>query len=101
VREYVERRRRELGLAVHEKFVPQTYSWGVEAQVDWYEAYADLDGERVKFYVFSMRSTASGAAFHRAYPCATQQAFLEGPSWRSRTSKACFVCFATITCRAR
>jgi hypothetical protein len=24
-----------------------------------------------------MRSMASGAAFHRAYPCATQQAFLE------------------------
>jgi transposase len=77
VRQYVERRRRELGLAVHETFVPQSYDWGVEAQVDWYEAYADLDGERVKLYVFSMRSMASGAAFHRAYPCATQQAFLE------------------------
>jgi hypothetical protein len=50
---------------------------GVEAQIDWYEAYADVDGERVKLYVFSMRSMASGAAFHRAYPCATQQAFLE------------------------
>jgi transposase len=77
VRQYVERRRRELGLIVHETFVPQSYDWGVEAQVDWYEAYADLDGERVKLYVFSMRSMASGAAFHRAYPCATQQAFLE------------------------
>jgi transposase len=43
----------------------------------WYEAYADLDGERIKLQVFSMRSMASGAAFHRAYPCATQQAFLE------------------------
>jgi transposase len=77
VRQYVERRRRELGLIVHETFVPQTYDWGVEAQVDWYEAFADLDGERVKLYVFSMRSMSSGAAFHRAYPCATQQAFLE------------------------
>ena len=27
---------------------PQSYDPGVEAQVDWYEAYADLDGERVK-----------------------------------------------------
>jgi len=53
VREYVERRRRELGLAVHEKFVPQSHDWGAEAEVDWYEAYADLDGERVKLYVFS------------------------------------------------
>ncbi len=77
MRQYVERRKRELGLAEHETFVPQSYSWGVEAQVDWYEAYADLDGERTKLQVFSMRSMASGAAFHRAYPCATQQAFLE------------------------
>ena len=58
-------------------FVPQSYDWGVEAQVDWYEAYADLDGERIKLQVFSMRSMASGAAFHRAYLRATQQAFLE------------------------
>jgi hypothetical protein len=66
-----------LGLAEHETFVPQSYGWGVEAQVDWYEAYADLGGERIKLQVFSMRSMASGAAFHRAYPRATQQAFLE------------------------
>lgn len=77
VRRYVERRKRILGLAEHETFVPQSYRWGVEAQVGWYEAYADLDGERIKLQVFSMRSMASGAAFHRAYPCATQQAFLE------------------------
>src|SRR5664280_2163678 len=77
VRQYVERRKHVLGLAEHEVFVPQSYDWGVEAQVDWYEAYADLDGERIKLQVFSMRSMGSGAAFHRAYPCATQQAFLE------------------------
>jgi transposase len=77
VRQYVERRKQVLGLTEHETFVPQSYRWGVEAQVDWYEAYADLDGERIKLQVFSMRSMASGAAFHRAYPCATQQAFLE------------------------
>jgi transposase len=77
VRQYVERRKRELGLALHETFVQWSYDWDVEAQVDWYEPYADLDGERVKLYVFSMRSMASGAEFHRADPCATQQAFLE------------------------
>ncbi len=77
VRQYVERRKHALGLVEHEVFVPQSYGWGVEAQVDWYEAYADVDGERLKLQVFSMRSMASGAAFHRAYPCATQQAFLE------------------------
>jgi transposase len=77
VRKYVERRRQELGLAAREICVPQTYEWGAEAQVDWYEAWADLGGERVKLQVFSMRSMGSGGAFHRAYFRATQQAFLE------------------------
>lgn len=77
VRQYVEQRKHALGLTQHETFVPQSYDWGVEAQVDWYEAWADLGGERVKLQVFSMRSMASGAAYHHAYLRATQQAFLE------------------------
>jgi hypothetical protein len=95
VRQYVEHRKEALGLARRETFVPQSYDWGVEAQVDWYEAFADLDGERVKLQVFSLRSMASGAAYHRAYLRATQQAFLEAhelapekltwpPAWPSR-----------------
>jgi transposase len=70
-------RKLELGQIVHETFVPQSYEWGVEAQVDWYEAHADLSGQRTKVQVFSMRSMASGAAFHCAFLHATQQAFLE------------------------
>ena len=66
-----------LGMLARETYVPQSYAWGAEAQVDWYEAYADLAGERVKLQVFAMRSMASGAAFHCAYLHATQQAFLE------------------------
>src|SRR5213082_1631650 len=77
VRRYVRRRKQELGVAAREVFVPQSYDWGVEAQVDWYEAVADLAGERTKLQVFSMRSMASGAAFHCAFLHATQQAFLE------------------------
>ena len=77
VRHYVELRKQELGFGRRETFVPQSYEWGIRGQVDWYEAYADLDGERVKLQVFSMRSMASGAAYHRAYLRATQQAFLE------------------------
>ena len=75
-------------------FVPQSYAWGVEAQVDWYEAYADLGGERTKLQVFSMRSMASGAAFHCAFLHATQQAFLEAHElafayyWRSVSETA-------------
>jgi hypothetical protein len=77
VKTYVERRKHALGLAEHEVFVPQSYDWRVAEQVDWYEGYADLDGEQIKLQVFSMLSMASGAASHRAYPCATQQTFLE------------------------
>jgi hypothetical protein len=77
VREYVRERKRQLGWIRREAFVPQSYAWGSEAQVDWYEAYAEVGGERQKLQVFSMRSMASGGAFHRAYPRATQQAFLE------------------------
>ena len=50
-------------------------------QVDWYEAWVDIDGERQKVYVFCMRSMASGAAFHCAYRHASQQAFLEAHEW--------------------
>ena len=57
--------------------VPQSYVPGHEAQVDWHEAWADIGGERTRVQVFAMRSMASGAAFHRAYLHATQQAFLE------------------------
>jgi transposase len=77
VRRYVRQRKAALGLLTRETFVPQSYPWGSEAQVDWYEAVADLDDERVTLQVFSMRSMASGGAFHRAYRHATQQAFLE------------------------
>ena len=77
VRRYVGRRKRAMGWAARETFVPQSYDWGREAQADWYEAEAELEGERCTLQVFSLRSMASGAAFHRAYRRATQQAFLE------------------------
>jgi transposase len=77
VRNHVRARKRRMGLEKRETFVPQSYSWGQEAQVDWYEAWVDFGDERTKVQVFAMRSMASGAAFHRAYPHATQQAFLE------------------------
>jgi transposase len=78
VRQYVHERKITLNLAIRETCIPQSYAWGMEAQVDWYEAYADLAGERVKLQVFAMRNMASGAAFHCAYRHATQEAFLEG-----------------------
>ena len=77
VRNHVRARKRQLGLLGCETFVPQSYTWSQEAQVDWYEAWVELGDERTRVQVFAMRSMASGAAFHRAYLHATQQAFLE------------------------
>jgi len=77
IRRYVRERKIELKLIKHETFIPQSYAWGQEAQVDWYEAAADIEGERQKAYVFCMRSMASGGAFHCSFPHASQQAFLE------------------------
>jgi transposase len=77
VRQYVRERKRALGLLARESFVPQHYVFGEEAQVDWYEALAELGGKPLTLQVFAMRSMAGGGAFHRAYLHATQQAFLE------------------------
>jgi hypothetical protein len=71
IRRYIRQRKAELGLLARETFVPQSYDWGVEAQVNWYEADADLDGERTTCQVFTMCSMASAGAFHRAYLHAT------------------------------
>lgn len=77
VRRYVRRRKQELGLAARETFVPQSYDWGGEAQVDWYEATVEFAAGRQTAHFFTMRSMAGGGAFHTAYFHATQQAFLE------------------------
>jgi len=77
VRLYVRERKRELGWSTRATCVPQSYAPGQEGQVDWYEAWAELGGTPVKLQVFSLRSMVSGAAFHRAYHRATQQAFLD------------------------
>jgi hypothetical protein len=68
----VKRRRRQLGLIARESFVPQSYNWGVQGQVDRLEAWALVGGERIKLQVFEMRSMASGGAYHRAFTHATQ-----------------------------
>ncbi len=77
VREYVREWKREQGVLGRETCVPQTYQWGHQAQVDWYEADAILGDEQTTLQVFCLRSMASGAVFHRAYRRATQQAFLD------------------------
>jgi transposase len=90
VRRYVRLRKREMGWVARETFVPQSYAWGSEAQADWYEAEAELEDKRYTLQVFSLRSMASGAAFHRAYPRATQQAFLEAHEFAFRYCRGIF-----------
>jgi transposase len=77
VRRYVRERKQEMGLGSGEIYIPQSYQWGEQAQIDWYEAWVWFGEEQQKAHIFSCRSMASGGAFHRAYERATQQAFLE------------------------
>lgn len=77
VRVYVRKRKWALGLAGRETCIPQDYEWGVEAQVDWYEAWARLEGALVKAQVFNRRGMKSGGGFHRTCLDATQQVFFE------------------------
>lgn len=77
VRKYVREKKLQVGLIHRETFVPQSYSWGQEGQVDWYEMVAELGGEQQTVQMFCLRSMGSAGAFHQAYPHASQQAFLE------------------------
>jgi transposase len=78
VRDYVRKRRRELGHGPGEVFVPQVHAAGRTAEVDWGQAEVELAGARTRVHLFFMRSCFSGAAFSMASPVETQQAFLEG-----------------------
>jgi len=77
VRQYVRGRKRAMGFAVGEVFVPQVHAPGVEAEVDWGEALVVLGGVSVKVHLFVMRASFSGVAFCQASLVETQQAFLE------------------------
>ena len=77
VRDYVRRRRRELGEPGDEVYVPQVHEPGIEAEVDWGEAIVAIGGQRRKVYLFLMRACYSGAAFVTCFERETQQAFLE------------------------
>ncbi len=77
VRQYVRERKRAMGWAVGEVFVPQVHAPGAEAEVDWGEALVVLGGVSVKVHLFVMRASFSGAAFCQASLVETQQAFLE------------------------
>jgi transposase len=78
VSRYVARRRVELGLVEVDVSIPQTHPPGAEAEVDFGEFYSTRDGQNIKCWMFVMRLSHSGKAFHVAFGTQAQEAFLEG-----------------------
>ena len=78
VSRYVARRRAELGLQHADVAVPQAHLPGAEAEVDFGEFHAMIAGALVKLWLFALRLSCSGRAFHVAFATQAQEAFLEG-----------------------
>ncbi len=78
VSRYVARRREELGLDKVQVTVPQAHAPGAEAEVDFGEFHAVVAGALLKLWMFVMRLSCSGRAFHVAFATQAQEAFLEG-----------------------
>jgi transposase len=78
VSRYVAHRRIELGLDQREVSIPQTHLAGAEAEVDFGEFYATIAGAVIKCWMFVMRLSHSGKAFHVTFGTQAQEAFLEG-----------------------
>jgi transposase len=78
VSRYVARRRAELGLSAVEVSVPQSHEPGAEAEVDFGEFWFAIAGDLVKCWMFVMRLSCSGRAFHAAFTTQGQEAFLQG-----------------------
>ncbi len=78
VSRYVAARKRDLGLDQIEVAVPQTHPPGAEAEVDFGEFYATVGGAGLKLWMFVMRLSHSGRAFHVAFATQAQEAFLHG-----------------------
>jgi transposase len=78
VSRYVTRRRRELGLDDIEVAISQIHLPGAEAEVDFGEFHSLLGGVDVTVWMFVMRLSHSGRAFHMAFGNQAQESFLEG-----------------------
>jgi transposase len=78
VSRYVARRRADLGLDRVEVAVPQSHEPGEEAEMDFGEFHAMIAGVMVKLWLFALRLSCSGRAFHVAFATQAQEAFLEG-----------------------
>jgi transposase len=78
VRNLVARLRTEIGADRCQVMVPQTHPPASEAEVDFGEFTASIAGTIMKLYMFCMRLSHSGKAFHFGYANQTQESFLDG-----------------------
>ena len=78
VRNLVARLRLEIGADRCRVMVPQTHPPAAEAEVDFGEFAASIGGEVMKLYMFCLRLSHSGKAFHFGYANQTQESFLDG-----------------------
>ncbi|MBC9719584.1 IS21 family transposase [Streptomyces sp. TRM66268-LWL] len=87
--DYVSRRRREMAEAARATpaagFVIRHNRPGMDAEVDFGEAWVDLADQRTKCYVFAFRLAYSGKAVHRITTSCGQEAFLDGHVHAFRT----------------
>src|SRR5690606_34649396 len=68
----------ELGGGGWKVAVPQTHELGAEGEADFGEFYAWVAGDWTRLWMFVMRLSASGKAFHRAFGNQTAESFYEG-----------------------
>jgi hypothetical protein len=78
VGKYVAVVRRELIGGVAQVTVPQTHRPGAEAEVDFGKLHIWLEGALQVVWLFVMRLSCSGRAFHAAFANQSQEAFFEG-----------------------
>jgi transposase len=74
VKRYVRERRRRAA----EVFVPLVYRPGDLGEVDFFEVLVDVNGKRVKAWMFLLRAMYSGRDFAWLFPRQDQTCFLEG-----------------------
>lgn len=78
VRPFVAKVKAELANEVARVAVPQTKELGREGEVDFGEFHIWLEGTWTRAWMFVMRLSASGKAFHRAYLNEAAEAFFDG-----------------------
>lgn len=78
VRRYVAEVKAELAAADWKVAVPQTHRLGEEAEVDFGEFYGWLEGTWTRLWMFVMRLSASGKAFHCVFGNQAGESFYEG-----------------------